>query len=276
MAYIKVGQGVILGEGIKVGRWNTLPTGGAVTTSGIYTIHTFTSSGIFLMPPVSIGPVDILLVGAGGGSTSGGVNGAGGGGGVVYKSAYTLYPGSYIVTVGQGRAVGYGDSGENTSIVDGSFSLVALGGGYGGFGTTFTAGGNGGSGGGGRHTNASGGSALQPSSASGGYGGNGGAGGNFLTSGRGGGASGTTIDGVAFDISGTMTYYGGGGGRGRGYGQSAGGAGGLGGGGDGADGPSGTYPTAGAPNTGGGAGGQGGTYQHLPGGSGIVIIRYVT
>ena len=267
MARIIIGKDIQLGNGIKVGGWNTLPYGGTTTTIGSYRIHTFTTTGQFVVPSTNIGTMDILLVGAGGGSVHNGTNGAGGAGGLVYKSAYSLSPGGYTVTIGQGVA---GANGQDTSITESSFSLVAIGGGRGGVGAG-GAGSSGGSGGGGGNTGGAGGATLQASS----FGGAGSAGGNFLSSGSGGGASGTTKNGLAYDISGTSTYYGGGGGNGRSYNQSAGGLGGLGGGGNGADSPAGRFPTAGAPNTGGGAGGQGGAYQDLAGGSGIVIIRYL-
>ena len=101
----------------------------------------------------------------------------------------------------------------------------------------------------------------------------------FINAGRQGG------DGKAFDISGTVTYYGGGGGGGAhvpGFSPVMSAQGGLGGGGRGASydyqyGPAGAGEP-GATNTGGGAGGGyytgGGTAAGGAGGPGIIIIRY--
>ena len=54
-------------------------TGGTVTTSGLYTIHTFTTSGTFT--PTVGGTVEYLVVGGGGGAGGGDSVGRGGGGG---------------------------------------------------------------------------------------------------------------------------------------------------------------------------------------------------
>ncbi|MCH7759856.1 hypothetical protein IIA15_00420, partial [candidate division TA06 bacterium] len=51
-------------------------TGGVKTTSGDFTVHTFTSSGTFA--PNGPGNVEVLVVGAGGGSLGGGAGGGGG------------------------------------------------------------------------------------------------------------------------------------------------------------------------------------------------------
>jgi hypothetical protein len=88
--------------------------------------------------------------------------------------------------------------------------------------------------------------------------------------------------GVANDITGTSTYYGGGGGASGDprSGLTAGGAGGLGGGGSGANASSGSAPTNGIANTGGGGGGAAGSSPvgsvkpTGAGGSGVVIVRY--
>ena len=79
------------------------------------------------------GTIDILLVGGGGG---GGRNysgqlqqggGGGGGGGVVYKTSFSVTPGTYQVTVGEGGAIGV--NGGNTTVS--GFGLTAYGGGAG-------------------------------------------------------------------------------------------------------------------------------------------------
>ena len=67
-----------LTEEYRGGQWKTLSnvvsvTGGTKTTSGSYTIHTFTSSGSFSVDGGSLTGVDYLVVagGGGGGSTRG-------------------------------------------------------------------------------------------------------------------------------------------------------------------------------------------------------------
>lgn len=114
-------------------------------------------------------------------------------------------------------------------------------------------------------------------------GGGGGAGGagavsNYNT---GGGAGGV---GRAYSISGSPVYYGGGGGGGSHWFTSVVGAGGNGGGGNGSTGHPGPNPGsgggaqgyAGLPNRGGGAGGSASASVNtcLPGGSGVVIVKY--
>ena len=57
-------------------------TGGTITTGGNYKVHTFTSSGTFIITQLgSIGQVDALII-AGGGSGSGYGGGGGGAGGM--------------------------------------------------------------------------------------------------------------------------------------------------------------------------------------------------
>jgi hypothetical protein len=261
-------------------------TGGTITTSGQYTIHTFTSGGTFT--PSFDGPVDVLVV-AGGGGAGGGFSGGGGAGGVVYQADFSVTAQAYPVTVGLGGANGgagggVGGNGENSVFS----SITAIGGGGAG---TVTYGRNGGSGGGGGAGNIT---LAQPGTGTAGQGNDGGFGWQFGGSnnaggggggagapGQAAGARGTGYgghggDGVAYDISGTLTYYGGGGGGGS-YGGSFVGDGGLGGGGDAS-----RYGTgqSGTPNTGGG-GGSGAFFSSThyvggSGGSGVVIIRYVT
>jgi len=260
-------------------------TGGTVTTNanGLYTIHTFTANDTLTLYSTQNKTFDVLLVGAGGGSVPGSATGGGGAGGVAYIPGISIYAGDYAVTynvsVGQGVAeVTYyterGGQGQNSSFL----TYVARGGGGGG--QDSGDGEQGGSGGGGGGGSGQGGSGLQPGSATGGFGANGLNGGNGLSGARGGGAGADGWNGRAFDISGTSTYYGGGGGRGRTNSQGGGettqslGGGGWGGG---SSNPAGLNATAGAPNTGGGAGGWGtASGTPLAGGSGIIIIRYLT
>ena len=180
-------------------------TGGTVTTQTIggisYKIHTFTSSGNFVVN--GGGLIDILLVGGGGGGVDyyrGG--GGGGGGGVLYQENYTVSGTTYQVTVGTGGAGGANSNGSNgqSSTFD---SLSALGGNGG------TTGGTGGYSG--SPTQHSGGGGFRSGSTE--YesgGGGGGAGGNgsssaYQNAGNGG-------IGLQNSITGTSVYYAGGGG----------------------------------------------------------------
>lgn len=254
-------------------------TGGTITTSGPYTIHTFTSSGFFCVSSGS-GNVQALVVasGGGGGSGTGADYGSGGGGsgGINYTTTWGVHVGCYTVTVGAG-----GTGGVNADGGDGNLSRFAnmtASGGGGGDGGVSSGGRNGASGGGSKQSTAAGtgiagqGNNGGGSSSGGFYGGGGGGGkdavggtGNNTNGGRGG-------NGGSYDISGSAVTYGGGGGGATQTGGTAG-PGGVGGGG--AGGVMANPGTAGTANTGGGGGasvnGGGGN-----GGSGIVIVRYVT
>ncbi len=245
-------------------------TGGTITTSGLNTIHTFTSSGTFT-PSASVNAA--VLVVAGGGSGGKDVNtgvdsGGGGAGGLVYQASRAITPGNYTVTVGAGGASQTstrtnGISGNN-SVFD---TITALGGGGGG--AYPGPGVNGGSGGGGvTYNSAAGGSATQGNSGGGtGYGNNGSSSGGGGGAGAAGGSAGGV--GLAYSISGSSVYYAGGGGN-------SGAAGGNGGGG--AGGTGGANGTAGTANTGGGGGAAtsaNSTSNSGAGGSGIVIVSYV-
>ena len=257
-------------------------TGGTMTTSQNYTIHTFTSDGTFT--PNGSANVEVLVV-AGGGSGGGSTAGGGGAGGLIYNSSYLVSESSMPVTIGDGGV----QANEQTSGNNGENSvfgiLTAIGGGGGGFTASASNGGpglNGGSGGGGARYGAK---VNINGLGTTGQGNNGGAYGTDTYPGGGGGGagqagfaptaskSGNGGNGLSFSIGGSEAYYAGGGGGGS---QSSGGNGGLGGGGTGTS--NGTVGTAGTPNTGGGggggwlySGGRGGA-----GGSGIVIIRYLT
>ena len=228
--------------------------------------------------------VEVLVV-AGGGAGGNHHGGGGGGGGLLYSNSQSITPGSAItVTVGAGGAAtsyGGGNGGNGGNSVFGA--LTAIGGGGGG---SYANNGSGGGSGGGSNnwsTSTTGGTGTSGQGFAGGSnngttnfgGGGGGAGGTAkgLSNNSGG-------DGLAYNISGTQTYYSGGGGSGvyPGYAnQTSYGFGGLGGGGNGGNGPhgSGTAPTAGGTNTGGGGGGVADLNQNSAGGgSGIVIVRY--
>lgn len=121
--------------------------GGIITTAGNMKIHTFLTSGNFV---VTRGGSLIWLMAGGGGGAGGTNNGGGGGGG-----AGGLLHGSTVITIntfpivigagGNGSALGNGSPGGNTTFL----SLTAFGGGYGGNGSSLgVPGGSGGSGGG--------------------------------------------------------------------------------------------------------------------------------
>lgn len=266
-------------------------SGGIVTTNGANTVHTFTSSGQFVIGKTA--PVDTVMAAGGGG---GGANhgGGGGGGGVVEVLASRVTAQSYVVVVGNG---GVGATGTATGGNGGNSSfngITAIGGGGGGARITTgvvsvpTVGGSGGGGAGtidgttgvagvGRpgipgQGNAGGGGSSDATAGQGG-----GGGGAATAGGAGTGASGTGISGAGgagrlVSLGGYSTYLGGGGSGGRWAAGSVGAAG-IGGGGTGGATPA--AGTAGQVNTGGGGGGSGNNGGGA-GGSGIVGISYTT
>lgn len=242
---------MLLGAG---GRQNDA-TGGTITYSGDYQIHTFTSGGNFQVTlagtPTAV--VDVLVVGAGEtgaeGSTNeegdppeissnGGSGGPGGAGGRVISSA-TLTMSSFVLNTNYAVTVGTTNSASSILPYNGG-SFTAAG--------AYTAGGGGG------------------------------------------GSPGTT--GTASSITGTSVVYGssgGGGGDGKNQGVSGtnpGGAGGTGAGNGGTGGASQSNGSSGAAATGygggggggGGAGGDGGTLRSGGAGGafyqGVVILRF--
>ena len=273
-------------------------TGGIATNYSLggtrYTAWIFTDSaesGTFTVSDGSLA-CEVLVV-AGGGAGGGYAGGGGGGGGVIHATT-NVTPGTIRVVVGQG---GTSRNGGNSSFG----SLVAIGGGSGSSGgdATYRTASSGGSGGGGASTA---GPYLQPGAgmagqgyaggaspgrsgnyASGGGGGAGAAGGRPTTQTAPGGKGGA---GVLHSISGAPVFYGGGGGgaTANNAGGNTPGTGGKGGGGDGAlhnwaEGAVLKSATAGTANTGGGGGGGGcaaGMDVPSSGGSGIVIVRYVS
>ncbi len=274
-------------------------TGGTITTSGNFKIHSFTGDGCFVVSQIGNSPtvptggpvnVDYLVVAGGGGAgTFGGGGGAGG-----YRTTFPS-PGcnagsfpisatTFPISVGGGGA-GSACSGRGASGSNSVFSTITSAGGGGGGNinsATVGAGLPGGSGGGG--------GATSPAGQPGGTGnsppvappqGNNGGSGLVVgvvsrTAGGGGGASavgtnsgpnsgGSGGNGSANSITGSPeSYAGGGGGSSANYGPC--GTGGTGGGGG-----AGNPATAGTVNTGGGGGGGN---PGASGGSGIVIIRY--
>ena len=251
---------------------------------------------IFLLPFTAFAATaKVLVVGGGGGGQHGG---GGGAGGFVYDASQTLTAVTYTITVGAGGAAdSTGVNGGDSSVSGSGFStLTAVGGGHAsGLGGLSRNGGNGGSGGGGGFTD-SGTSSGGTGSQGGNGAGNGGFGSNPYPAGGGGGAGGNGTaatdtshagnggPGIAdASVGGLLTA----GNAGVGGFIAGGGAGGLtgsnggtpgtagsGGGGSGAAGAS--SPTAGAANTGGGGGSGGTSGPSAAGGSGIVIVSYVT
>lgn len=272
------------------------PSGGSISTSGDYRIHTFTSSSTFTNTIADLEVEYLVIAGGGGGSqsrdaTGGGGGGAGGyrtsvpgqtsGGGASAESTLTLSTGAKTVTVGGGGA---DRSDGSDSVFD---SITSIGGGK-GAGYSRVNGGNGGSGGGWAYNQSNGsGTANQGYPGQGNIGVAGGGGGGASSTGSGGGGStgGNGGSGQSSNITGsTVTRAGGGGGgSSTGYGPIGRGQGGSGGGGPGgAEGqPGGDSPINGSGNTGSGGGGPignggptSGGQTGASGGSGIVIVRY--
>jgi len=278
-----------------------LPTGGTITTSGSYRIHTFTSSGNFVNTLSNLSVQYLVIAGGGGGGVANGGGGGGGAGGYRLntgemsgrrsssEAAMTINTGTFAIVVGGGGAGNVhgggsgsrGDAGTNSSFN----SIVSNGGGYGG-GDASRPGGPGGSGGAAARNNQSRGAGTA------GQGGDGGRAG--VNAGGGGGGAGELLgpdgvdsnnggrggNGLNSSITGTSVGRAGGGGGGSETPvNSSGGAASSGGGLGGCAGSIGRAPTAGTANTGGGGGGSGdyntgGNHNGKAGGSGIVIIRY--
>jgi hypothetical protein len=186
-------QGRPGGSGIIVIRYPTLSAagvGGTVTTTGTYTVHTFSASSSFVIGDYSTTiPVNYLIVAGGG---AGAWGGGGGAGGLLYYGSETptnrVTPNgpnlavsigtTYTITIGAGGSVaGNGGSaaaqGSNSYIIGTDITVTSIGGGAGGTSVTTNGGGaagsgykgaNGGSGGGGGG-NASGNSVTIPGGA---------------------------------------------------------------------------------------------------------------
>jgi hypothetical protein len=235
--------------------------------------------------------VEYLTIAGGGsggtGSGDGSSEGAGGGGagGYLTSSIGLTKSTNYTVIVGGGGAGVSGDRNYGNAGVNSVFgSTTSTGGGRGGKGTGGD-GGSGGSGGGGGAGIPAGAGGARTSSPV--QGNNGGAGNQSASAGGGGGAGAVGVSGVAdggggrggaglaSSITGTSVTRAGGGGAG-GYASTgtSDGAGGSGGGGNGGNPGNGTAGTA---NTGSGGGGGGRPgYTSGAGGSGVVILRYLT
>ena len=128
----------------------TYATGGTITQSGGRTFHTFTSDGTFQIL-ISVGTVEVMAIGGGGGGGS--YSGGGGGAGNLVVVTSALAVGSYTVTVGPGGAGGTtgapGSAGSQSRFSATGINIRALGGGGGASDGLGIGGGNGGCGGGG-------------------------------------------------------------------------------------------------------------------------------
>ena len=260
-------------------------TGGTITTSGDFKIHSFTGPGTFCVSNAGNAcgsdTVEYLVVAGGGG---GGADiGAGAGAGGYIEGCVSSSETAYSITVGAGGTGGPSVTNGSNSVFS-SFTAIAggAGGGYEGAGGQWEGnpGGSGGGAGGGYSTVKPGGLGTSGQGFAGSVNTTGG-GPSAGGSGGGAGAVGTispngeTGDGgigKASSITGSSVYYAGGGGGGQRRVSTAR-AGGNGGGGNGAS--STLNSTAGTANIGGGGGGgSSGPRAGAAGGSGIVIIRY--
>ena len=279
-------------------------TGGTITTSGNYKIHTFTGPGTFTVCSIATNPsnneVSYAVVAGGGGGGWDRAGGGGGGGFRESKSGVDCYSASplegatnitvtataFPITVGAGGAGGNNSSDPAKPGQDGSnsvFSTVtSAGGGGGGAASPNQDGRPGGSGGGTAGPSTSTGSGNTPpvsppqgqpggTSPAPGGGDNGAGGGGATAAGTPGACSvsGAGGAGATTSISASPTAYAGGGGGGAsdGGGTNTGGVGGAGGGGAGGDHPGG-LGTAGTTNTGGGGGGGSNNPNSSPAGNG--------
>ena len=244
-------------------------TGGTITTDGLYTVHTFTSSGTFT--PAIDGEVEYLVVAGGGGGGRETYYGSGGGaGGYLTATGFAVAATGLTVTIGAGGIGNSGGGSPYTGTNGGNsvFSTITAIGGGGGV-TQYQAGIVGGSGsGGGGHSasvNVGGAGTAGQGNAGGSFvntgtqlGGSGGGGAGSAGSGNSGKNGGTGGAGLQSSINGTATYYSAGAGGTKGYPSGANGANGTG--------------WADAANLGHG----GGPTTQTNGSSGIVIIRYLT
>ena len=281
---------------VKVFNGTTLSEIGATSFSSSAVVSQSTTIGDYTTPSaiVSTSPssptVEYLVIGGGAAGGMGSYNGGGGAGAYRTAAGHAVSSISYAITVGAGgvgRNADNSGSNGNSSI----FDTITAEGGAGGAGNYQHTGSTGtnGSGGGGAIGLAIGG-------AGGTYGKNGGTGSSwvapYLSGGGGGGGAGTNGSngyaggggaggsGVASSITGvSVTRAGGGGGSGGDSNTSnVAGAGGSGGGGAGGLARFDTAGTNGTANTGGGGGGggSGAVINNGNGGSGIVILKYLT
>ena len=264
------------------GRTFLAATGGTITTSGDFKIHTFTGPGTFCVSQLSSVANEntvsyIAVAGGGGGRDDGGASqgGAGGGGGGYRENkspvdTYTASPleGATDISVTATAfpiTVGAGGARQSNPGSDSVFSTVTSKGGGGGGVYNNAAGQPGGSGGGGGASSAAGGSGnTPPVSPPQGNPGSSGSGPHSPGAGGGAGAAGSGGNGGAGTpsaINAAATLRAGGGERGTPGGNPGPGGGGA-------------RHQNGTTNTGGGGGGGDSSCTSGSGGSGIVIIRY--
>ena len=213
-------------------------TGGTITDSGGYRIHTFTTSGNLVISSTGASPtystINYLLVGGDGGRGSSTYGAGGEGGGGVLVGNVTLTTGNLSIVIGAAGTsspASSGTNGGNTSISSPSiaYNIFALGGGGGGGGPFPSAmngkpGGNGGGGGGGG-SSGTGGTAYKPvitgatsygnsggMGSPNGFGGGGGGGSSAIAStsnaGGGGGIGNQSYDGQASPYPASLGYAG--------------------------------------------------------------------
>jgi len=258
-----------------------------------YMVHTFLSSGAFIVQEGLT--VDYLIVAGGGGSGQSHTGGAGGGaGGLLTATGLAVTAQSYTIVVGAGGVAKPGtasstyDSQGNDGNPSSALTLSATGGGGGGAWSHGGAGRSGGSGGGAesgatvgsgiagppRQGYNGGAGASTPAYGGGGGGGAGAYGGNGATTAGGNGGVGLANyirDGNTSGTTAGIHIFAGGGGGGTYTASHPTGSGGAGGGGGNGT----TVGVSGLANTGGGGGGNRSVvYAGGAGGSGIVIIRY--
>jgi len=173
LIYVDATQGWVITDASKAADISqqslfTVATGGTITTSGDFKIHTFTGPGTFTVTALGNGPtvptggptnVDYLVVAGGGGAGTnlGGGSGAGG-----YRTtfpspscnagAFPVTATAFPITVGAGGVDGPNCNGRGTNGTDSVFSTITSAGGGGGGSPTTTpgvglAGGSGGGGG---------------------------------------------------------------------------------------------------------------------------------
>jgi len=258
----------------QIGPAACVATGGTVTTSGGYTIHTFTSNGTLTVTSGCSNAEYLIVAGGGGGGT--GIGGGGGAGGLLQGTGTTLTAQAYSIVVGSG---GGADASGNNSSFNG---LTAIGGGAGGRfnNVACTTGGSGGGAGGASTGTPQG---CDGTAGQGNRGGNGNSasGAGSAGGGAGAGANGTNASGLGSpgnggtginsSITGTTVMYACGGGGGFNNGTQ--GCSSAGNGGNGVSQPGGNAVA----NTGsGGGGGSNSSGAGGTGGSGIVVVRYPT
>ena len=175
-------------------------TGGTITTSGAYTLHTFDASGTFTtdatLSSVPTDTVDEDVIGGGGGGGGGAYASGAGAGRYVRKTGVLLAPSTpYAVVIGA-AGPGGANGANGTAGGDSTFNgLTAKGGGFGAFYTNHP-GGIGGSSGGGAANSGSPGTPVDSNTGGGNSYGNSGGTGSGNSGAGGGGAGGAGADGA--------------------------------------------------------------------------------